>query len=86
MSFNPLRTIHLSFVPDEEVSGVDGIGILLQSEWFKNISIGLALDEGLANEGDEYSVFYGERLPWWVKVSSIRILQLHFIQIHTFLT
>ena len=28
--------------------------------------IGLALDEGLASETDVYSVFYGERLPWWV--------------------
>jgi len=67
--FLPLRTICLSFVPDEEVSGVDGMRILLTSKWFSSLSIGLALDEGLANESDKYSVFYGERLPWWIKVS-----------------
>lgn len=25
--------------------------------------------QGLASESDKYSVFYGERLPWWVKVN-----------------
>jgi aminoacylase len=31
--------------------------------------IALALDEGLASTTDVYSVFYGERLPWWVDVT-----------------
>lgn len=65
--FQPHRTIHLSFVPDEEIGG-SGMLTLMDSAFFKSIKIGLALDEGLANEGDVYSVFYGERLPWWVKV------------------
>jgi aminoacylase len=66
-SFIPKRTIHLTFVPDEEVGG-SGIKTLMESSFFKSLKIGLALDEGLANESESYSLFYGERLPWWVKV------------------
>ena len=43
--FQPLRTIRLSFVPDEEIGGNDGMKIVLDSEWFKVKSVGLALDE-----------------------------------------
>jgi len=28
------------------------------------------MDEGLANEDDAYTVFYGERTPWWVIVEA----------------
>lgn len=68
--FQPLRTIHISYVPDEETGGVAGMGTLMESDWYSEIKIGLALDEGLASEDDGYSVFYGERLPWWVKVTA----------------
>lgn len=43
--FIPLRTICLSFVPDEEIGGVDGMKILLSSKWFSEKTIGIALDE-----------------------------------------
>jgi aminoacylase len=66
--FKPVRTIHISYVPDEEIGGSGGMGILLQSDWYSEIKIDLALDEGLASEDSDYSVFYGERLPWWVRV------------------
>jgi aminoacylase len=56
----------LTFVPDEEIGGLDGMNAFLNSLYFKSLRIGLALDEGLASEDDDYSVFYGERLPWWV--------------------
>lgn len=70
VNYKPLRTIHLSFVPDEEIGGNDGMGVLMQSQWYKGITIGLALDEGLASEDSNYSIFYGERLPWWIKVKA----------------
>ena len=61
----PKRTMFFSFVPDEEIGGVDGMNVLINSRWFNDINIGLAFDEGLANESNgSYSVFYGERLPW----------------------
>ena len=37
--------------------------VMLSSEWFQSINIGIALDEGLASEGEEFSLFYGERIP-----------------------
>ena len=43
--FVPTRTIRLSFVPDEEIGGADGMGVLLGSQWFSERPVGLALDE-----------------------------------------
>lgn len=60
----PLRTIHLSFVPDEEIGGVDGVAKWVESDHFKSLNIGFALDEGLANPSETCLVFYGERVPW----------------------
>lgn len=43
--YMPVRTIRLCFVPDEEIGGADGMGVLLRSAWFNERSVGLALDE-----------------------------------------
>jgi aminoacylase len=69
--FVPERSIWLSFVPDEEVGGA-GMAALLDSHWYQRQipGIALALDEGLASTNDVFSVFYGERLPWWVDVTA----------------
>src|SRR6056297_1863388 len=45
-SFQPRRSIHLSFVPDEEIGGEDGMGRFLESDLFRSLHVGLALDEG----------------------------------------
>jgi len=37
-------------------------------EGFKGLNVGFALDEGLANPTDAFTVYYGERTPWWVEV------------------
>jgi len=63
----PLRTLHLSYLPDEEIGGHDGALKFTESELWTELNVGLALDEGLANPEDKYTVFYGERAPWWVK-------------------
>eukprot|EP00752_Nemacystus_decipiens_P011204 g9956.t1 len=69
--FAPTRTVHLSFVPDEEIGGADGINLLLASEeWKAILPVGVALDEGLANPRDAFTVFYGERTPWWLLVKA----------------
>lgn len=57
----PGRTVHLSFLPDEEVGGGDGAGRLVTSDLFRGANVGCSLDEGLASTGQEYTVFYGER-------------------------
>jgi aminoacylase len=41
----PLRTLRLSFVPDEEIGGMDGMKILMNSQWFSETTIAIALDE-----------------------------------------
>ncbi|KAL7534123.1 hypothetical protein ACHAXR_009365 [Thalassiosira sp. AJA248-18] len=69
--FRPQRTIHLTFVPDEEVGG-SGMMALLSSDLYNKSmpGVALALDEGLASTDETYSLFYGERLPWWVDVTA----------------
>ena len=43
----------------------------LSSALYKSMpGVALALDEGLASMDDTYSLFYGERLPWWVDVTA----------------
>ena len=43
----PTRSLRLSFVPDEEISGAHGMGILLKSDWFKRRQVAIAFDEGI---------------------------------------
>eukprot|EP00050_Salpingoeca_kvevrii_P011550 m.16220 g.16220 ORF g.16220 m.16220 type:complete len:456 (+) comp3484_c0_seq1:29-1396(+) len=63
------RTVHLTWVPDEEIGGAAGMELFVKDPAFKKLNIGFALDEGLANPDEEYRVFYGERVPWWVRVT-----------------
>ncbi|KAI9293384.1 aminoacylase-1A-like protein [Neoconidiobolus thromboides FSU 785] len=66
----PLRDIHVTFVPDEEIDGFDGMKIFCKSQEFKDLNVGFALDEGISNVNDAYKVFYGERTPWKVKYTA----------------
>lgn len=63
-SFVPLRTIHISYVPEEEIGGFDGMMKFADSLEFRDLNLGFALDEGQANPGDEFRVFYADRTPW----------------------
>lgn len=64
--FVPERNIILSFVPDEEIGGKDGMEKFSETDEFNALNIGFALDEGLANPGEECMTYYGERSAWWV--------------------
>ncbi|EEY64299.1 aminoacylase, metalloprotease family M20A, putative [Phytophthora infestans T30-4] len=69
--FKPKRNIYLLFVPDEEIGGAAGMAKFLETDQFKSIMpVAFAFDEGLANPGDAFTVFYGERSPWWVYVKA----------------
>ena len=69
--FVPTRTVHLTFLPDEEMGGAEGSNLLLASEEWKAMQpVGVAMDEGLANPKNAYTVFYGERIPWWLLVKA----------------
>ncbi|KAJ7954623.1 aminoacylase-1 [Quillaja saponaria] len=66
--FQPLRSIHLSFVPDEEIGGNAGAGTFSQSEVFNILNVGIVLDEGLPSPSENYRPFYAERSPWWLVI------------------
>lgn len=68
--FCPLRTVYLSFVPDEEIGGHDGVEKFADSDVFKSMNVGIVMDEGLASTTDKYRVFYGERGPWWLVIKA----------------
>jgi aminoacylase len=44
--FQPLRSVYLSFVPDEEIGGHDGAEKFVDSDVFKSLNVGILLDEG----------------------------------------
>ncbi|KAL4715354.1 hypothetical protein ACJJTC_015125 [Scirpophaga incertulas] len=62
------RTIHVSFMPDEEIGGHDGMEKFVLTEDFKNLKVGFALDEGMASPNEEFVIFYGERSIWQIHV------------------
>ncbi|XP_046582536.1 aminoacylase-1-like [Haliotis rubra] len=62
-----LRTIHVIFGPDEETGGELGMKVFMKLPESKKLNLGFCLDEGIANPGPEFKVFYAERSCWWVK-------------------
>ncbi len=58
----------MTFVPDEEIGGKDGMGAFVDSSRFAALNVGLELDEGWATPGDTFPVFYAERCPWWFTI------------------
>ncbi|KAE8008264.1 hypothetical protein FH972_004793 [Carpinus fangiana] len=68
--FQPLRSVYLSFVPDEEIGGHDGAEKFVDSDVFKSLNVGILLDEGLASTSENYRAFYAERGPWWLVIKA----------------
>ncbi|KAL9144697.1 hypothetical protein ABFS82_14G312800 [Erythranthe guttata] len=64
LDYTPLRTVHISYVPDEEIGGFNGMAKLVESDEFKELNVGFVLDEGQASVNDEFRVFYSDRTPW----------------------
>lgn len=62
-----LRTLALSFVPDEEIGGKAGMGAFVDSPEFAALNVGVELDEGWASGAGvpTFPAFYAERVPWW---------------------
>uniref|UniRef100_A0A1B0A2Y1 N-acyl-aliphatic-L-amino acid amidohydrolase n=1 Tax=Glossina pallidipes TaxID=7398 RepID=A0A1B0A2Y1_GLOPL len=60
------RTIHLTFVPDEEMGGRLGMKPFVETGAFKSLNIGFALDEGLASPNEEFALYNSERSVWRV--------------------
>lgn len=68
--FKPKRSIFLSFVPDEEIGGYEGMQLFVQTERFRSLNIGVALDEGIPSPFMEMFIFSQERAPWWIKITA----------------
>ncbi|KAM7257309.1 hypothetical protein ACFE04_013050 [Oxalis oulophora] len=68
--FQPLRDVYVSFVPDEEIGGHDGAELFADSQEFKDMNVGILLDEGLASPEEHYRAFYSERCPWWLVIKA----------------
>ena len=69
-NFVPIRTVLVSYVPDEEIGGFDGAAKFVDSKEFRDLNVGFVLDEGQANPGDEFRVFYADRSPWGLKIKA----------------
>ncbi|CAO2820232.1 unnamed protein product [Amaranthus hypochondriacus] len=66
----PVRTVHLSYVPDEEIGGFDGAAKFVGSKEFDELNVGFVMDEGQASPTDEFRVFYADRSPWHVTIKA----------------
>lgn len=62
------RTLHISFVPDEEIGGVLGMKEFVHTADFKTLNVGFALDEGVSCPEDHFYMFNGERSIWHVVI------------------
>lgn len=62
------RTLHVCFVPDEEIGGHDGMEKFVHTKEFNNLNVGFALDEGMASPNEDYVLFSGERSIWQIHV------------------
>ena len=65
--FDKFTLVFYSFIADEELGGHEGMELYVVSKEFKDLNIGLALDEGLASEDNAIPLFYGERCSFWVQ-------------------
>uniref|UniRef100_A0A034W2Z0 N-acyl-aliphatic-L-amino acid amidohydrolase n=1 Tax=Bactrocera dorsalis TaxID=27457 RepID=A0A034W2Z0_BACDO len=61
------RTIHVTFVPDEEISGILGMKCFVHTDDFRKLNVGFCLDEGVVNVNDEYVVYYAQKTIWYVQ-------------------
>ncbi|XP_055588181.1 aminoacylase-1-like [Uranotaenia lowii] len=56
------RTVHVTFVPDEEIGGTLGMKEFVKTDRFKQLNVGFAIDEGCASENEVFYLFYAERV------------------------
>lgn len=61
------RTVHIVFVPDEEVGGYLGMEKFVKTNEFKALNVGFSLDEGIASPTEEFNVYYAERTIWQIE-------------------
>lgn len=62
------RTVYISFVPDEEIGGTDGMKLFVTKQEFKDLNVGCAFDEGGPSPVKQYLLFYTERIAWQAEI------------------
>lgn len=65
------RTIHLTYVPDEETGSSMGFVPFIQTDDFRNMNVGFALDEGIPSETNNMEVYYADKTSWNVKITAL---------------
>lgn len=58
------RTVHVTFMPDQEANGEFGMLPFVKSDKFKNMNIGFGLDEGSPSPNENLEVYYTEKPHW----------------------
>uniref|UniRef100_A0A146M4Z9 N-acyl-aliphatic-L-amino acid amidohydrolase n=2 Tax=Lygus hesperus TaxID=30085 RepID=A0A146M4Z9_LYGHE len=66
--FQPTRTVILSFLPEEEVGGVEGMREFAETEEFKKLNVGFSLDEGVPSNSDHFIIYNNERAKWGLRI------------------
>lgn len=61
------RTIHVTFVPDEEMGGLLGMSPFVLTDDFKAMNVGYALDEARVAEATKLFVTNDERCTWRIE-------------------
>ncbi|XP_045768677.1 uncharacterized protein LOC123869722 [Maniola jurtina] len=61
------RTVHVMVVPDEETGSFEGLIPFLETDEFKSLNIGFALDEGLTSSDDTMAGTYVDKRPWQMR-------------------
>ena len=46
---------------DEEIGGAGGMMAFVETDYFRKMNVGLALDEGYTSTSEDFLVFYGQR-------------------------
>ncbi|KAL2621255.1 hypothetical protein R1flu_001460 [Riccia fluitans] len=66
----PVRDIHVLWVPDEELAGLDGWGKFYLSKEFDELNAGVVLDEGHISYNNSYIVNNEEKAVWWLIIQA----------------
>ncbi|KAL3680809.1 hypothetical protein R1sor_023765 [Riccia sorocarpa] len=66
----PVRDIHVLWVPDEEIAGMDGWGKFYSSKEFDELNAGIVLDEGHISYNNTYIVNNEEKAVWWLVIQA----------------
>lgn len=64
------RSIHLAFVPDEEIGGAAGASKLSSSDILQDLNVGICLDEGVPCPVNRTYLFNAERSVWWIRITA----------------